>query len=280
MKSNLYLCSFASPDLKISKKRFIKQAQEMNLYKKIKIYGPEDLSFKKKKQIKRLFKNGNKRLFGYGCWKAEVIKSFLKKIPKNSILQYSDIGCHLNTKGLKRLKYYTNLSDKKNIITFKYKLPKFRKNHDFKYQKYYEYEYTKKDLISYLKINENSHIFNSEQVMSGIIFFRNNNFTTKFINEWEKILSKDHLIDDSNSILKNHKKFIEHRHDQSAFSLICKKKKIFSLSASECEWAEKNNKRTWSHLTYFPIHARRDKKFNMLTRFVNRQKKNLKRIFN
>ena len=280
MKNNLYLCSFASPDLEISKKRFIKQAQQMNLYKRIKIYGPEDLSSKKKKQIKRFFQNGNKRLFGYGCWKAEVIKSFLKKIPKNSILQYSDIGCHLNTKGFNRLKYYVNLSNKKNIITFKYKFPKIKKNNGYKYQKYYEYEYTKKDLISYLKISNNSYIFNSEQIMSGIIFFRNNNFTIKFLNEWEKILSKDQLIDDSNSKLKNHKKFIEHRHDQSAFSLICKKKRIFSLSASECEWAEKNSKRTWSHLNNFPIHARRDKKFNILRRFINRQKKNLRRILN
>ena len=44
------------------------------------------------------------------------------------------------------------------------------------------------------------------------------------------------------------------RHDQSAFSLICKKNKIFSLSASECEWAELNGRKTWEHLSLTLIH--------------------------
>ena len=45
----LYLCSFASPDLKRSASRFEKQSEKMNVYKKIKIYGLNDLSDKKKK---------------------------------------------------------------------------------------------------------------------------------------------------------------------------------------------------------------------------------------
>ena len=51
------------------------------------------------------------------------------------------------------------------------------------------------------------------------------------------------------------------------------------LSASECEWGEDNKGRTWEHLKNFPILAKRDKKYNFLKRFINRQKKNFKRIF-
>ena len=86
------------------------------------------------------------------------------------------------------------------------------------------------------------------------------------------------MIDDSESSSKNHENFIEHRHDQSIFSLISKKK-ILMLSASECEWAEDNKGRTWEHLKNFPILAKRDKKYNFLKRFINRQKKTFKRIF-
>ena len=52
------------------------------------------------------------------------------------------------------------------------------------------------------------------------------------------------------------------------------------MSASECEWAENEKGRYWDHLKYFPILAKRDKKFNLFKRFYLRQLKNIKRIFN
>ena len=280
---NFYLCSFASPDLEKSKKRFLTQAKNIGVYKKVKVFGIDDLSVSTRKQIENFFKNKKKRLFGYGCWKAEIIKKFLKKVPNNSIVQYTDVGCHLNINGLKRLKQYFNLCSKKGILTFQYKLPRQKKLKPFKnmkFQRYLEHEYTKMDLYKYLIKKNNTKIFNSEQIMSGIIFFKKNKFSVDLLNIWEKILKKDNLIDDSKSYLSNHKKFVEHRHDQSAFSLICKKKGIYSISSAECEWAEKKNKRIWLHLKNFPIHARRDKRYNIFKRFINRQTKNFRRLIN
>ena len=88
------------------------------------------------------------------------------------------------------------------------------------------------------------------------------------------------LIDDSPSIEKNSKEFIEHRHDQSVFSILCKINGIFCLSASEIEWAEDEKGRYWKHLDTYPILAKRDKKMNVFKRFINRQKKNFSRVFN
>ena len=65
---------------------------------------------------------------------------------------------------------------------------------------------------------------------------------------------------------------------QSIFSIICKQNNVNSISASECEWAEYNGQRKWDHLKNYPILAKRDKKYNILKRFLNRQKKNLKRF--
>jgi len=94
------------------------------------------------------------------------------------------------------------------------------------------------------------------------------------------ICNKSSLIDDTPSKTNNDHDFIEHRHDQSVFSLLCKLNKIYSLSASECEWAEDANGRYWSHLKLNPILAKRDKKKFFLKRFFDRQSKNLKKIFN
>ena len=60
-----------------------------------------------------------------------------------------------------------------------------------------------------------------------------------------------------------------------------KKKNCEFLSAYESEWAlNENGKRTFDHLEYFPIIAKRDKKKNILFRFLDRQKKNYKRRIN
>ena len=277
--TNVFLCSFASPDLNLSVKRFKKQSKELNFYKGIKIFGLKDLGSAKQKQISAFFQQGQKRLYGFACWKPEIILSYLDVIPQNSILQYSDIGCHFNYKGIKRLNDYIQIADKNNILSFKYNKPNFGLKKKFKFQIYYEYQYTKADSWKYLKINSDSEILKTEQIMSGTMFFKNNSYVRNFLNEWANICQISKLIDDSESIEANHPNFIEHRHDQSIFSILCKKEKIYNLSASECEWAEFENKRSWEHLKNYPIWAKRDKKFNLIKRFINRQKKNIKKYF-
>ena len=44
MTNKIYLCTFASSDLDRSVKRFKKQANELNVYEKINIYRPKNLS--------------------------------------------------------------------------------------------------------------------------------------------------------------------------------------------------------------------------------------------
>ena len=276
--SKVYLCSFASPDLKLSVNRFIKQAHELKFYDEVKVFDWQDLSLEKKKQMKSIFNKGQKRLYGYGSWKAEIILTYLEKIPKNSILQYSDIGCVFNPDGREKLKEYIQITDKENLLAFKYSDPKFNIKDKYKFQIYYENQYTKADAWKYFNIDDNSDFLKTEQVWSGTMFFKNNIFTKKILNNWKKALNETNLIDDSPSAKQNHPNFIEHRHDQSMLSLICKKENIFCLSASECEWAEFENKRMWSHLKGYPILAKRDKKFNIIKRFINRQKKNIARF--
>ena len=276
--SKVYLCSFASPDLKLSVNRFIKQAHELKFYDEVKVFDWQDLSLEKKKQMKSIFNKGQKRLYGYGSWKAEIILTYLEKIPKNSILQYSDIGCVFNPNGREKLKEYIQITDKENLLAFKYSDPKFNIKDKYKFQIYYENQYTKADAWKYFNIDDNSDFLKTEQVWSGTMFFKNNIYTKEILNNWKKALNVTNLIDDTRSIKKNHPNFIEHRHDQSMLSLICKKENIFCLSASECEWAEFENKRMWSHLKGYPILAKRDKKFNIIKRFINRQKKNIARF--
>tara|TARA_B100001248_G_scaffold260909_1_gene250490 strand:- start:19 stop:891 length:873 start_codon:yes stop_codon:yes gene_type:complete len=277
-KAKIYLCSFASDDLKKSIIRFKKQAEEMKVYNDIKVYGFDDLSKSKKIQIEEFKKKKQNRLFGYACWKPEIILRHLNFIPNGAILQYSDIGCHFNPKGVDRFYDYLRYLNEYNILGFKYIVPKkLNWNHLF-YQEYFEFQYTKGDVLKYFDIDMNSEIAKSQQFWSGVIFFKNNEFTKNFVNKWSEACKKNNLIDDSKSSSVNHKNFIEHRHDQSIFSIIAKLNNVFYLSASECEWAEDKNGKTWEHLKENPILAKRDKKYNIFKRFFSRQKKNYNRI--
>mgnify|MGYP001189913143 CR=1 FL=1 len=277
--TKLFLCSFASSDLKKSINRFVKQSKKINLYQDLKIFSWEDLTHNKKKQINDFFKKDNKRLFGYACWKPEIILNYLEQIPENSILQYSDIGCHLNHHGSGRLEYYLDLVDKNDILAFQYKEPNFNIDKKLKYQVYFEDEYTKADLFNYFKLESSSFFRITEQIWSGTIFFKNNSKTKIFLKKWNEICNISNLIDDSPSEQKNSKKFIEHRHDQSVFSILCKINNVTLLSASECEWAEDENGRYWDHLKEYPILAKRDKKKSIFKRFFLRQLKNFNRIW-
>lgn len=278
----VYLCSFASPDLDLSIKRFKNQAKLLNFYDNIKVYGSNDLSEKIKLRIKNFnYPIKKKRLYGYACWKPYIIKKYFDELPNGSILQYSDIGCHFNYRGIIRLKKYVEFCEKENVLVFQYRIPDWHKKYEnYKFQEYFEYEYTKSETLDYMGVKKDSKILNSQQIWSGCFFIKKNDFGKKILSEWLSLSEIDNIIDDNKSKIDNYKTFIEHRHDQSIFSIICKKNNIFSLSASECEWAEYKNERLWDHLNEFPILAKRDKRLNFIKRFINRQIKNFKRKLN
>ncbi|MDB0046736.1 hypothetical protein N9F23_03365, partial [Candidatus Pelagibacter sp.] len=91
------------------------------------------------------------------------------------------------------------------------------------------------------------------------------------------------LIDDDEDkfIEKPLPGFIVHRHSQSVLSILAKKINCEFLSAYESEWAlDEKGKRTFEHNTFCPIIAKRDKQKNIFFRFLDRQKKNIKRRIN
>ena len=109
MNNKIYLCSFASEDLNKSVDRFEFQAKKMNIYSGIKIFKPKDLDPQLLKRVNNIIKQKGKYLYGYAIWKPAIVKNYLQELEDDAILQYSDIGCHLNYKGFERLNDY-NLS--------------------------------------------------------------------------------------------------------------------------------------------------------------------------
>ena len=197
------------------------------------------------------------------------------------IIHYIDIGCHIQNKNSKFYNYlYFLIYKKKWILPFQYHSKKNELTNEISFPKREEFKYTKSDLLDYFGFLDNKNVTNSPQFWAGSFFIVKGVQATKFLDEWINIFEKRiDLIDDSKSNIKNLKGFIENRHDQSVFSLLCKKYNVKSLSAyDECEWGEKDNKRTWEHNKNNPILALRDLEYGIVKRFLNRQKKNFKRL--
>jgi hypothetical protein len=269
MLTKTFLCSFASPDLILSKIRFRYQAKRLKFYKDIKIFSKSDLSLKTKLIIKNKIDNNDRTGYGYWIWKPEIILNYIYQIPDNAILHYADIGCcfYPGKNKIKKFYYYQQIAEKNGFVAFQFKRPKTKKK-NIEYPIIYEREYTKYDLAKYLGLKLKSNEMNSPQIVSGNFFIKKNNRNINFLKDWLKICNRLNLIDNSKSILKNHNNFKAHRNDQSAFSLLCKKYKIKTFSVyDDFENAYKNNKGYWGHLKNSVMQHRRDLKYISFYKF-------------
>lgn len=279
--NKIILLAFATKDLQRSVNRLQKQAEESLYYDKIKILGPKDFDETLKRHINDLLKKNKKRGYGYWYWKPYLIKEMMNNLNDNDIIHYVDVGCHIiKNKNHKFNQYLNFLVDQDNwILPFQYNFYESKKNNGITFPERQEYKFTKADLINFFNFIGSTEITDTPQFWAGNLFVKKNKASKEFLSEWIDIMYKNtNLIDDSISKINNHVDFIENRHDQSVFSLLCKKYKLKSFSAYECDWAIKNNIRTWEHNLNSPILAKRDLKYNILKRFLKRQHKNFNRL--
>ena len=275
------LLAFASNDLKRSINRLSTQARESNFYSKIKIFNSNNLPKDLASKLDYLLSINKKRGYGYWIWKPYLIKKIFDEIQYGDVINYLDIGCHIVKENVLKFNEYLDFinTDDKWILPFQYHSNFNYQNKQISFPERLEKAYTKGDLLDYFGYYSNENIIKSPQYWAGCIFIKKTDKSINFINQWLEVFDKNFdLIDDSISKIKNYSDFVENRHDQSVYSLLCKRYKLKSFSAYECDWACLDNKRTWEHNKYSPILAKRDLKYNIFRRFLNRQKKTYGRL--
>jgi len=236
-----YLCGFADNRLKKSLERFQNQAMQMKIYDEIYLYTEDNLD----KDFYNYFKDKfHLRGFGYWVWKPQIILQTLSKINEGDILQYTDVGCHLNINGLKRLKEYFEITNQSETGLLTFNMPYFT-----------EKQWTKGDLFDYFNVRYNENIFPS-QIAATVIFIKKCSQSIEIIKKYLKVFYDDFsLVDDSKSKSKNFPEFQSHRHDQSVWSILAKINNVPCITHAE-QWAEK-----FETLNEYPILVKRDKVF-------------------
>ncbi len=144
------------------------------------------------------------RGYGYWMWKPYLIYRVLEQLQDDDILIYADAGCLINPEGLQRLLEYIEVlkGSPYGILTYQVN--------------FLEKQYSKQLLTQFLQASERD--LDSRQMSAAVIIIQKNPHSTALIKEWSALGSIHHLIDDSET-----DEFVDHRHDQSIYSLLVKK---------------------------------------------------------
>lgn len=244
--------TFADSRMKSALSRIEQQAREMDFFDEIEVLNEKMLDAEFVKKNAHLMRPGV-RGFGFWVWKPYVIWRALKQLKEGEELYYIDAGCHLNPGGRKRMEDYAVM-----LRQGDFKMAAFALESDCS-----EKAFTKMDLLVHMGVEKRADIVESGQLCTGHIFCVKCPEVMQFVEEWQRAWDDIHLIDDSPSIRPNYPEFVEHRHDQSVFSILCKLHGAVALPGNET-WPA-NNSRQWGTMSSYPIWDKRDLGFTMHT---------------
>jgi hypothetical protein len=190
-----------------SRERYVAEMKATGIFSKIFSFGPEDLDDDFLKAHAEFIKN-NPRGYGYWIWKPYLILKVLNQMEDGEVLAYGDAGNEIKgtTEQCLRLVNLVKYSKGKVKIVAS-------RTHRI-------YSHTKMDLYFRFRYYGVLYAF-CKMIEPGRILIEKNERTLNFVREWDSLCQNDYRnIDDSPSLLPNFPNFVEHRHDQSVFSLL------------------------------------------------------------
>lgn len=164
----------------------------------------DSLFFQKNKEILT-----QKRGAGYWLWKPYFIFQTLKNVKEGDVVFYSDSGAEF----IKSVEPLLDLIQEKEVVGFKMS------------GQHKEKQYTRKAVIDSLGFAHPEQVASSNQDMASFIGVKKTSHTGKedhVIGTWLDLCQVPELIMDQPRSSDEFEEFIDHRHDQSLWSLVSK----------------------------------------------------------
>jgi hypothetical protein len=203
---NIHLISYGDANYTLQKEFLRETAIASAYFDDIRIFSPADLDADFVQQVYRFVKGS--RGGGYWVWKPYIIKLALEALQEGDILIYVDAGCMINGKARERFQEYISMVSSSETGTLDFELP------------FPEYQYTKQEVFSYF--NSGNAVIHSNQLMATILIMRKCSHSSMLINKWYDTLMDDFSLFTDEIVMPGREGFIDHRHDQSIFSVIRK----------------------------------------------------------
>jgi len=158
---------------------------------------------------------------GYWLWKPYFILKTLEKINYGDYLCYADAG----TNFINNVSYLIDTVNQSNQDIIPFDLHSIR-----------ESQFTKRDVFIYNDC-DTAEMANSNICDAAVQFVKKTDFIIEFYKEYLKQCCIENLLTDSSNLYgkPNYPDFIDHRHDQSIYSINVKKKKL-SIFRSPAQW--------------------------------------------
>lgn len=234
----IWFITYGDENYNLARRRIIFQAQSLPCHYYL-AYTLKDMDEKWLAKNKNFIAN-NRRGGGYWIWKSQAVWQTMERMADNDILIYADSGCHILADENKKQRFQDYLKMVNDSTTGSLA---FTSPHN-------ELSYTKMDTIKAILPDMND----KRQYIATTFFLRKCEHTMKMVKEWVELCQNYHLVDDSLSKTKNDKSFVDHRHDQSIWSLIRKK---YGTEVLDDETYPDNGQE--SFMDDKPIQAKRDR---------------------
>lgn len=249
--------SFADKRYRPALDRIVAQAEQSGFFCSVTAFNETNLDPAFREGYADLLRAGV-RGFGYWIWKPQIILQTLQSLPTGATLVYADAGCHVNSRGRNRFNDYMAMLDNSHSGVVAFELDGVTARHPAR-------RYTKEDtffaLLGASSPADGQRIRDLPQIAAGVLILRNDTAVQRLIRRWLDACSDRRLLDDTPSILPNADDFVEHRHDQSNFSILARLYGVELFSHDEQYPAKRlpSGKPDWGSMERFPLLTRRDR---------------------
>lgn len=192
-------------------KRVTNEASSTGWFDKVIIETPETIS--EFLEEHKEFISSNKRGYGYWIWKPYIILKELQNLNDGDFLFYTDAGAYILPHRKYRFDEYCDIlrDSQCPILTFGT-------------SGFSEIKFQKKRTLKRFGLDTNESFLLSNQIESGVICIMKNDNSLKVIREWFDVALEDNhsIFNDDGCGEEENLEFIDHRHDQSVLSILCK----------------------------------------------------------
>ena len=190
------------------------KAQQFNAKTALEVGGFDEVFNAHPDLIDNHFKETNKDILnqtkgaGFWLWKPYFIQKSLERLQNGDLLMYTDAASHFIQSASPLLNLPARYQQ--DIIPFELELP--------------EGAWTKRDAFFYMEADQYGYE-KSRQFLASFMVIRKSAFSVQFIKKYLAYCCNQNILTDleNNCGLPNYPEYEAHRHDQSIFSLLCKK---------------------------------------------------------